>query len=102
MIKQEMIKMIRHDVVHNPNLTQQHAMNSKKSKSQVQSVINSNKNALKADPLEQFTDQEMDDAKKLLKDEIEVVKKIIGHGEVNVDVYTKVWEECYDQVSLVI
>ena len=98
MIKEEMLKMIRNDVVAFPNHNQQVLLNSKKTRNQVQSVINTNRNALKADPLEKFTDEELNDAKKLLKDEIEVVKKVIGHGDINLDVYTKVWEECYGQV----
>lgn len=98
MIKEEMLKMIRNDVVAYPNQNQQALLNSKKTRNQVQSVINTNRNALKADPLEKFTDEELNNAKKLLNDEIEIVKKIIGHGDVNLDVYTKVWEECYGQV----
>ena len=27
-----------------------------------------------------------------------LVKKSMGHGEINVDVYSKVWDECYSQV----
>ena len=100
MIKAEMLKMVRNDVVNNPNLTQQHALNSKKTKGQVQSIINGNRNALKNDPLEEFTDEEMENAKQQLKDEIENAKKIIGYGEVNLDVYTKVWEECFSQVRV--
>ena len=99
MIKEEMLKMVRNDVVTFPNQNQQVLLTSKKTRNQVQSVINTNKNALKVDPLEKFTDEELNDAKKLLKEEIEVVKKVIGHGDINLDVYTKVWEECYGQVK---
>jgi len=101
MIKEEMLKMIRNDVVAFPNLNQQTLLNSKKTRSQAQSVINTNRNALKADPLEKFTDEELSDAKKLLKEEIETVKKIMGHGDINLDVYTKVWEECYGQLLFI-
>ena len=99
MIKEEMLKMVRNDVVMHPNLTQQSLLSSKKTRGPVQGIINANRNALKADPLEKFTDEELANAKKLLKEEIEVVKKIMGHGDINLDVYTKVWEECYGQVS---
>ena len=99
MIKEEMLKMVRNDVVTHPNLTQQSLLSSKKTRGPVQGIINANRNALKADPLEKFTDEELANAKKLLKEEIEVVKKIMGHGDINLDVYTKVWEECYGQVS---
>ncbi len=95
-----MIKMVRNDVVHNPNIHQQNGLNSKKTKAQMQSIINANRSVLKSDPLEQFSDLELENAKQLLKDEVEHVKKFIGHGEINLDVYTKVWEECYGQVSI--
>ena len=98
MIKEEMLRMVRNDVVAFPNQNQQTLLGSKKTRNQAQSIINTNRNSLKADPLEKFTDEELSDAKKLLKEEIEVVKKIMGHGDVNLDVYTKVWEECYGQV----
>merc|ERR1712136_363486 len=33
-----------------------------------------------------------------LKKEMEVVKTGMGHGELSIDSYTQVWEECYAQV----
>eukprot|EP00794_Sanderia_malayensis_P000539 gene539-1191_t len=98
MIKQEMIKMIRHDVVHNPNTYQQAGLSAKKTKAQTQAVINANRSALKSEPLQEFGEDELRDAKQLLQDEMEHVKKYGGHPEVNLDVYTKVWEECYGQL----
>jgi len=34
----------------------------------------------------------------LLETEVNAVKKTMGHGDINVDVYSKVWDECYSQV----
>ncbi len=34
----------------------------------------------------------------LLKQEMEHVKHRMGHGDLSLDAYTQVWEECYAQV----
>ena len=33
------------------------------------------------------------------KQEVEVVRKGMGHGELTPEVFTQVWEECYKEVS---
>lgn len=38
-------------------------------------------------------------AKEILKAEAEVVKNAMGHGDLPLDAYSQVWEECYNQVS---
>ena len=93
-----MIKMFRNDIVNNPTESQQNLLGNKKTKNAVQTIINANKNALKSDPYEQYTEEEMENARKLLREEVEVVKKFMGHGDIHLEVYTKVWEECYGQV----
>merc|ERR1712142_59216 len=47
---------------------------------------------------ESFTEEEFAEADALLKQELEVVKTGMGHGELSIDSYTQVWEECYAQV----
>ena len=37
-------------------------------------------------------------ARELLDAEVNSVKKTMGHGDINLDVYSKVWDECYSQV----
>lgn len=37
-------------------------------------------------------------AKGLLKEEMEVVKNGMGHGDLSLDVYSQVWQECLGQV----
>merc|ERR1719204_2714864 len=49
-------------------------------------------------PYESFTEEEFTEADALLKKELEVVKTGMGHGELSIDSYTQVWEECYAQV----
>lgn len=41
-----------------------------------------------------------DQAKKLLADEMNVVKEGMAHGDLSLDAYTTVWEECLSQVSI--
>jgi pre-mRNA-splicing factor CDC5/CEF1 len=37
-------------------------------------------------------------ARQLLDTEMNLVKKSMGHGDINLDGYSKVWDECYSQV----
>ncbi len=37
-------------------------------------------------------------ARAMLDSEINDVKKAMGHGDISLDVYSKVWDECYSQV----
>ena len=39
-------------------------------------------------------------ARRLLDEEVEVVHKGMGHGELTPEVFTQVWEECYKEVSV--
>jgi pre-mRNA-splicing factor CDC5/CEF1 len=34
----------------------------------------------------------------MLDSEMNEVKKAMGHGDISLDVYSKVWDECYSQV----
>ncbi len=37
-------------------------------------------------------------ARELLESEMNIVKKSMSHGDISLDVYSKVWDECYSQV----
>lgn len=39
-------------------------------------------------------------AKVILAAEMEVVKAGMGHGDLSMEAYSQVWEECYGQVSI--
>jgi len=56
------------------------------------------KTFLEKRPYEAFTEEEVVEADVLLKKEFEAVKTGMGHGELSIDSYTQVWEECYAQV----
>ncbi|CAF1241985.1 unnamed protein product [Rotaria sordida] len=86
LIKQEMLVLLHYDALNNsvPN-----------------SSASRNKNYtayLKTYPYEEFTDDELATARSLLESEMNSVKKIMGHGDINLDSYSKVWNDCYSQV----
>ena len=49
-------------------------------------------------PYQRFNDEDIESAKKLLNEEMEVVKQGMGHGDLSLEAYTQVWEECLAQV----
>ncbi|KAL0269731.1 UNVERIFIED_CONTAM: hypothetical protein PYX00_007365 [Menopon gallinae] len=74
LIKREMITMLHYDAVFSPTHQQL------------------------AHKRQKYSQQELDNAKELLKKEMEVVKQGMGHGELSLECYTQVWEECLGQV----
>lgn len=92
--------MIRHDIVNHPTALQIENLTHKKSKSAAQAVIAANQAALDTNPLETFTDKEIANAREVLANEMEFVKSKMAHGDLPIESYTKVWEECYAQVPL--
>lgn len=54
---------------------------------------------LEQHPYEEFTPEELSAAKRELQKEMEAVKAGMGHGDLSLDAYTQVWEECLAQVS---
>lgn len=90
--------MIRHDIVTHPTALQIENLTHKKSKSAAQAVIAANQAALDTNPLETFTDKEIANAREVLANEMEFVKSKMAHGDLPIESYTKVWEECYAQV----
>lgn len=53
---------------------------------------------LEQHPYEEFSKHDLEAAKLELKKEMEVVKAGMGHGDLSMDAYTQVWEECLAQV----
>ncbi|TDG47336.1 hypothetical protein AWZ03_006195 [Drosophila navojoa] len=86
LIKHEMITMQLYDSVRDPVPGQsQHKLE------QLQSYF-------KANPYEEISQEELAEAKQMLADEMEVVKERMAHGELPLDVYGQVWQECLGQV----
>ena len=94
--------MLRNDIVNNPTETHLEMLNQKKTRANAQNVLATNRKYLSQKPLDDVTEEEMQAAKELLKEEIEVVKQGMNHGDLAMDAYTKVWEECYGQVICVV
>lgn len=86
LIKHEMITMLLYDSVKDPVFGQ-----SQSKLEQLQSYFRSN-------PYEEFEDKELDEAKRLLEKEMQIVKQGMGHGELSLESYTQVWQECLSQV----
>ena len=102
LIKKEMITMLRHDIVNHPSRNQIELLKQKKTRNACQAVIAANQAALARDKYEKFAEEEMNNAKKLLQKEMEFVKQRIGHGDLPLESYSKVWEECYAQVRFAV
>jgi len=47
---------------------------------------------------QKFSEEDMESAKKLLEAEMIEVKEGMGHGDLSLESYTQVWEECLAQV----
>ncbi|CAH1967453.1 unnamed protein product [Acanthoscelides obtectus] len=88
-IKTEMVTMLQYDNLKNPVPTQ-----SKRSTlSQAQQLA-----YLEQHPYEDFEPNDLDTAKNLLKKEMEFVKHGMNHGDLPLEAYTQVWQECLGQV----
>jgi len=102
LIKREMLTMIHYDAKENPTESQLGVSILTKNKNvdpaKAASLAQAHKTYLDKRPYESFTEEELKDADDLLKKEMEVVKTGMGHGELSIDSYTQVWEECYAQV----
>lgn len=100
LIKREMVTMIRSDIVNHPTAQQIENLTHKKSKNAAHAVIAATRAALESEPLESFTEKEIAHARELLANEMEFVRSKMAHGDLPIESYTKVWEECYAQVSV--
>ncbi|KZC15188.1 Cell division cycle 5-like protein [Dufourea novaeangliae] len=89
LIKREMITMMQYDALQNP--VQQNRKGASNSVAQAQSYLEQH-------PYINFEEEELTAAKSLLSDEMAVVKEGMAHGELSLDSYTTVWEECLSQI----
>ena len=49
-------------------------------------------------PYQEFDEEDIADAKELLKAEMKVVQEGMGHPELSLEQYSKHWEDCLNQV----
>ncbi|XP_043486424.1 cell division cycle 5-like protein, partial [Polistes fuscatus] len=89
LIKREMITMMQYDALQNP--MQQNRKSASNSLAQAQAYLEQH-------PYINFEEEELDAANKLLTNEMNVVKDGMAHGDLSLDAYTTVWEECLSQI----
>merc|ERR1719266_2579701 len=100
MITRELILMMHHDCLETPTLAQQGAGGSRGGKDRERGIVNESqhRNYLDRHPYREVEPEDMDLARQLLETEMEVVKEGMTHGELSLEAYTQVWEECLGQV----
>ncbi|XP_043992783.1 cell division cycle 5-like protein isoform X2 [Gambusia affinis] len=99
LIKQEMITMLHHDCLHHPSSSAVTQLQRAKTKGPTSTSNNaSHISYLETHPYKPISTEEMEQAKAILTAEMEVVKVGMGHGDLSMEAYTQVWEECYGQV----
>ncbi|XP_077586222.1 cell division cycle 5-like protein [Stigmatopora nigra] len=97
LIKQEMITMMHHDCLHHPTAGGQ------LQRAKARGPASASNNVLhvgylEAHPYNTVSTEDMEKAKGILAAEMEVVKVGMGHGDLSMEAYCQVWEECYGQV----
>lgn len=92
LIKCEMTSMLQYDNLKNvvPTTSKRSAI------SQAQQLA-----FLEQHPYEDFKPEDLKYAKHMLKREMDIVKYGMSHGELPIEAYTQVWEECLGQVLFV-
>ncbi|XP_037079900.1 cell division cycle 5-like protein isoform X2 [Pollicipes pollicipes] len=86
LIKREMIVMKRYDGLHNPLPSAPAA------------VLQQYQTYLETHPYQQVHEPDMEQARQVLRREMDVVKQGMGHGDLTKEAYRQVWEECLSQV----
>lgn len=89
LVKQEMITMLHYDALHDPVTA---LVPTKKATSAIHLQY------LEQTPYRKHVSDELHSAKQFLQEEMQVVKAGMAHGEISLDTYCQVWEECLSQV----
>ncbi|XP_022081761.1 cell division cycle 5-like protein [Acanthaster planci] len=96
LIKEEMITMLHYDMLKTPSLD---AIGIRRvEKIIAKPNLASHSTYLDKIPYQQVDEQAMAEAHKLLEKEMEVVHSGMGHGDLSLDAYSQVWDECQSQV----
>ncbi|CAG6016432.1 unnamed protein product [Menidia menidia] len=100
LIKQEMITMLHFDCLHHPGPG---GAGSQMQRPKGRGPASTSNNAshisyLEAHAYKPASSEDMEQAKAILAAEMEVVKAGMGHGDLSMEAYSQVWEECYGQV----
>ncbi|XP_061822617.1 cell division cycle 5-like protein [Nerophis lumbriciformis] len=99
LIKQEMITMMHFDCLHHPSANTVSQLQRAKTRGPASTSNNALHIAyLDSHKYQPVSTEDMDKAKAVLAAEMEVVKVGMGHGDLSMEAYCQVWEECYGQV----
>uniref|UniRef100_A0A8C4R7W6 CDC5 cell division cycle 5-like (S. pombe) n=1 Tax=Eptatretus burgeri TaxID=7764 RepID=A0A8C4R7W6_EPTBU len=91
MVKQEMLILIHYDSLHHPV--------SGKARGGTQTSNTTDHVAfLEKHPYEKMNEEDLKKARELLMREMEVVRTGMAHGDLSLESYSQVWDECYAQV----
>lgn len=93
LIKKEMITMFHYDSVYSPPVIPADVKKRSQVTSQAQHLA-----YLEQHPYESYSQEQLVQARAMLQQEMEVVKQGMGHGDLSLESYTQVWEECLAQV----
>ncbi|KAL7029384.1 hypothetical protein ACKWTF_006218 [Chironomus riparius] len=88
LIKQEMITMLHYDALNDPVVGNSVAPQKKQQ----------HLNYLDSHPYHKVSVEERENAAKLLKSEMYIVKNGMAHGDLSIESYSQVWQECLSQV----
>ncbi|KAJ3610177.1 hypothetical protein NHX12_022271 [Muraenolepis orangiensis] len=99
LIKQEMITMLHFDCLHHPSATSASQLQRSKSRGPASTSNNASHIAyLESNSYQPISTEDMEQASGLLVAEMDVVKAGMSHGDLSMEAYSQVWEECYGQV----
>lgn len=92
LIKQEMITMLHYDALLNPVVLPAGAPSRKPNALQQLQVY------LEQNPYDEFEEEDLSEANKMMIEEMHTVKSGMGHGDLSLENYSQVWQECLSQV----
>ncbi|XP_053679904.1 cell division cycle 5-like protein [Anopheles nili] len=91
LVKQEMVKMLNYDALRNPIQQTQAPSLKRPALAQYQAYLEQH-------PYENIDESDLAEARKMLAAEMGVVKQGMAHGDLSLESYTQVWQECLSQV----
>ncbi|XP_037799007.1 cell division cycle 5-like protein [Penaeus monodon] len=90
LIKREMVTMLHFDALHTPT-------GPPNRKGSVAAEAQ-HRDHLERHPYKRYGESDIEEARDMLREEMNVVKQGMGHGDLTLDAYSQVWEECLAQV----
>lgn len=100
LIKKEMLTMMHYDALYSPTPQQMGVTPGGKKPAGQKGVVNQALHLAYLDehPYVKYEDQDIQQAKEVLQQEMQMVKEGMGHGDLSLDAFSQVWDECYAQV----